>query len=123
MTDTTNDSHNTHNSLPKLEDDGQVNNYSEWKTKAKLQLRSWDLLKYVCGPDSNPPNIPDLRESFIQRSSNPADPTDAIKVFCVHGNAAEHDQAIENAKPWMTQNNTALSKIANSPQRSDASCE
>ena len=60
MTDTSNESHNTRNRLPKLEDDGQVNNYSECKMKAELQLCSWDLLKYVCGPDSTPPNVPDL---------------------------------------------------------------
>ena len=34
-------------------------------------------------------------------------------MFCVHENAAKHDQAIEDAKPWMKQNNTALSKIVN----------
>ena len=112
MTDTSNDSHNTRDGLPKL-DDGQVNNYGEWKTKAELQLRSWDLLKYVSGPESTPPNIPDLRESYIQRGTDPADPTDTVKVFRVHGNAAERDRALEDAKPWMAQNNIALSKIAN----------
>ena len=113
MTDTSNESHNTRDGLPKLEDDGQVNNYGEWKTKAELQLRSWDLLKYVCGPDSTPPDVPDLREPFIQRGTDPADPSGTVKVFRVHGNAAERDQAIEDAKPWMKQNNTALSKIVN----------
>lgn len=113
MTNASNDSHNTCDGLPKLEDDGQVNNYGEWKTKAELQLCSWDLLKYVSGPKSTPPNVPDLRESYIQCGTDPADPTDTIKVFCVHGNAAERDRALEDAKPWMAQNNIALSKIAN----------
>ena len=60
MTDTSNESHNTRDGLPKLEDDGQVNNHGEWKMKAELQLRSWDLLKYICSPDSTPPDVPDL---------------------------------------------------------------
>ena len=34
-------------------------------------------------------------------------------MFRVHGNAAERDQALEVTKPWMAQNNIALSKIAN----------
>ena len=65
MTDTSNDSHNARDRLPKLEDNGQVNNYVEWKTKAELQLCSWDLLKYISGPESTPPNVPDLQESYI----------------------------------------------------------
>ena len=36
MTDTSNKSHNTRDGLPKLKDDGQVNNYGEWKMKAEL---------------------------------------------------------------------------------------
>ena len=40
--------------LPKLKDNGGINNYGEWKTKAELQLLSWDLLKYVTGPESSP---------------------------------------------------------------------
>jgi hypothetical protein len=73
-------------------DDGQVNNYEEWKTKAELQLLSWDLLRYVTGPDSTLLNIPDLHEPFIQRSSDPADLTGMIKLFCIHGNAAKCNQ-------------------------------
>ena len=118
MTEPSKDLTTTRDGLPNLDDDGQVNNYGEWKTKAELQLLSWDLLKYVTGPDSTPPNIPDLHESFIQRGSDPADPTGEIKLFCVHGNAAERAQATEDAQPWMTKNNTALSKIVNAVPQS-----
>jgi hypothetical protein len=106
MTDNSNNSHNsTRDGLPKLEDDGQVNNYR-------------DLLKYVSDPDSTPPNIPELCEPFIQRGSDPTDPSGTLKVFCVHGNAAKRDRAIEDAKPWMSHNTTALSKIVNVISRS-----
>ena len=108
----------TRDGLPKLEDADGVNNYGEWKTKAELQLLSWDLLKYVTGPESSPPIIPDLHPSFIQRGSDPADPTGALKLFRVHGNATERNQALDDAKPWMTQNNTALSKIVNAVPKS-----
>jgi hypothetical protein len=108
----------TRDGLPKLEDADGVNNYGEWKTKAELQLLSWDLLKYVTGPESSPPIIPDLHPSFIQRGSDPADPTGALKLFRVHGNATERNHALDDAKPWMTQNNTALSKIVNAVPKS-----
>jgi hypothetical protein len=62
-----------------------------------------------------------LHPSFIQRGSDPADPTGAVKLFCVHGNATEHNKALDNAKPWMTQNNTVLSKIVNAVPKSQFS--
>jgi hypothetical protein len=44
----------------------------------------------------------------------PPNPTGALKLFRVHGNDTERNQALDDARPWMTQNNTALSKIARS---------
>jgi gag-polypeptide of LTR copia-type len=47
--------------LPKIVDDNIDNNYGEWVFKSHLKLLSWDLWKYVEGPDSTPPAVPSLR--------------------------------------------------------------
>jgi hypothetical protein len=52
-----------HANLPKLldngtNDDGTNNNYGKWKTKLYHKFLEWDLLKYIEGPTSDPPNIP-----------------------------------------------------------------
>jgi gag-polypeptide of LTR copia-type len=51
----------TSGELPKIIDDNVDNNYGEWVFKSHLKLLSWDLWKYVEGPDSTPPAIPSLR--------------------------------------------------------------
>ena len=94
--------------LPKLVDDGINNNYGEWKTRSYHKLREWDLLKYIEGPESEPPFIPNLQPPTEHHG---LDENNRIATVRVLGNAAERQIAIQNAKPWMTGNNIALSRI------------
>jgi hypothetical protein len=98
-----------HGDLPKLIDDGNNNNFGEWQKKSYLQLLSWDLWKYIDGPDSAPPDIPILRQTTAhqgtdQDGSNP-------RTYYVTGNADEFNAKSKAAKPWMAANNITLSKI------------
>ena len=52
---------NTSGELPKIIDDNINNNYGEWVFKSHLKLLSWDLWKYIEGPESEPPAIPSHR--------------------------------------------------------------
>jgi hypothetical protein len=96
--------------LPKLIDDGQNNNYGEWEIKSFHVLRSWELLKYVEGPDSIAPDIPPLR---LNQAYNGMTDENEIATVHIRGNRHEHDLAVEHARPWMTGNNLCLSKIIN----------
>ncbi|KAF8468072.1 hypothetical protein DFH94DRAFT_638602, partial [Russula ochroleuca] len=78
--------------------------------KSHLKLLSWDLWKYIEGPESTPPTIPDLREETVLKATD-ADNGQA-KKFRLSGNAKEHQQKLKEAAPWMASNNTMLSKIA-----------
>jgi hypothetical protein len=94
--------------LPKLLDDGTDNNYGEWETKSYHKLLEWDLWKYIEGPTSEPPAIPPLRETVTHHGLDPnGNPSTVIQ----QGNNAEHQQALENARPWMIGNNTTMSRI------------
>lgn len=94
--------------LPKIIDDGTNNNYGEWETKSYHKLREWDLLMYVEGPTSQPPIIPPLRHPVTHQGFD-----DAGQMSTVHvpGNEDEHEQALIDAQPWMSGNNTTLSRI------------
>jgi hypothetical protein len=96
--------------LSKLADDGQNNNYGEWETKAYHMLRSWDLLKYIEGPESTAPVIPPLRLEQVYDGFNDHDVLTRVHI---RGNQDEYDEAVANAAPWMTGNNLCLSKIVN----------
>ena len=94
--------------LPKLINKGVNNNYGKWKVQSYHKLREWDLLKYIKGPDSDPPNIPPLRQQQMYHGVN----NDGnISTTHILGNAAEHLQAVAAAKLWMDRNNTALAHI------------
>jgi hypothetical protein len=97
-----------HTELPKLIDDGVNNNYREWKAKSYHKLCEWDLLKYIEGPESEPPYIPPLQQPAKYHGLNENDHIVTVRVL---GNAAEHQLAVQNAKPWMTSNNITLSHI------------
>lgn len=95
--------------LPKLTDDDSTNNYGEWKIESEVLLLGWDLLEYVSGPLSKPPQIPPLRQASTHKGFD--EQTGAERIFIVRGNAAEHAEKTKTAKPWMKKNNIALSKI------------
>ena len=102
----------TSGKLNSLVDDGHgQNNFGEWKIQAEIDLLSWDLLKYVTGSDSTPPNIPDLRSPAIHRGT---DDGGQEKIFRVAGNLAERQKLLDEAQPWLIKNNIALSKISKS---------
>jgi hypothetical protein len=103
-----NDKTTHHADLPELLDDGTNNNYGVWKTKSYHKFLEWDLLKYIEGPTSDPPNIPPLRETVTYHGVNDDGNVSTLHVL---GNAAEHQQAVAEAQPWMTGNTTALSRI------------
>jgi hypothetical protein len=96
--------------LPKIIDDHVNNNYAEWVFESHLKLLSWDLWKYIKGPESTPPTIPDLCEETVLEATDADD--GQAKKFCLSGNAKEHQQKLKEAAPWMASNNTVLSKIA-----------
>ena len=94
--------------LSKLTDDSINNNYGEWETKAFHSFRTWDLWKYIEGPNSTPPVIPVLHED---QTHHGVDNNNALATVHVRGNRAEYNQAVRNAQPWMAANNLCLSKI------------
>ena len=96
--------------LPKLIDDGNDNNYGEWRIKSYFMLRAWDLWKYIEGPESAPPILPALRETVTHCG---IDDSGCMQTFYVDGNHAEYQQKIEESKPWMDANNLALTTIVN----------
>ena len=102
----------TSGKLTKLVDNGQDhNNFREWKIQAEIDLLSWDLLKYVTGSESKPPEIPELRQSTVHRGT---DEDGRETIFRVTGNAAERQKLLNDTQPWMIKNNIALSKISKS---------
>ena len=100
--------HQTDLELPKIVDDGNHNNYGEWEIKSYYKLREWDLLKYIEGDTSQPPVIPSLRQTVTHRG---VDGNGHLTTIHVPGNLAEHEQAVNDAAPWMAGNNTALARI------------
>jgi hypothetical protein len=97
-----------HTELLKLIDDGNTNNYGEWKMKSYHKLCEWDLLKYIEGPTSDPPIISPLREARDYHSINEFN---VIATIWDLSNIDEHCQALINTQPWMTGNNIALAWI------------
>ncbi len=104
----TNDESNNRAELPKLIDDGTSNNYGGWRTKAYYKLREWGLWKYIEGPTSNPPIIPPLRQTTTYHG---VDDDSHMSTTHVLGNATEHQQAVDNAQPWLAGNEAALARI------------
>ena len=72
------------------------------------KLDEWDLLKYIEGPTSEPPIIPPLRKTTTYHGF---DPNDVVTSVYISGNAAEHEQAKQDAEPWIKGNKSALNKI------------
>lgn len=94
--------------LPKIINNGESNNYAEWKTRPCRKLRGWGLWKYIEGPDSTPPEIPILRQTTIRKGK---DKQGVIQEFTIDGNSAEYDKKTEEAKPWLAGNELTLDKI------------
>jgi hypothetical protein len=81
---------------------------AKWETKSYHKLLEWDLWKYIEGPTSEPLAIPLLRKTVTHHGLDPnGNPSTVIQ----QGNNAEHQQALENARPWMIGNNTTMSWI------------
>jgi hypothetical protein len=98
-----------HGELPKLIDDGINNNYGDWWKKSYLQLLSWDLWKYVEGPESIPPEIPTLRQTTSHEGYD-VDGSNS-RVYYHPGNKDEFEQKTKQARPWMAANNITLARI------------
>jgi hypothetical protein len=97
-----------HEELPQIVDNGTDNNFGEWQMKASIMFQTWDLWKYIEGPDSEPPAIPPYRET---KTVTGPDKDDNITTIYFKGNEVEHRQKVEESKPWTTGNALALSKI------------
>jgi hypothetical protein len=82
--------------LPKIVDDGANNNYDEWETKSYHKLRSWDLWKYIDGPESTP---------FITLVT--CNTSGRVRTRIDEKSA----EKIDASKLWTAANNLALSKI------------
>lgn len=100
-----NDDNSHHTKLPKLVDDGIDNNYGEWEFQSHHALLDWDLLKYI---ENEPPFIPPFEPTIYHHGLNDNDEIGTVRTV---GNREEHDAAVENARPWMAGNNTALARI------------
>ena len=96
--------------LLKLTDDGQNNNYGEWKSKAFHTMRGWDLWQYIEGPTSTPPVIPTL---ILPRSLHGTTDDGGLETVHTQGNQDEYNAAVAAAKPWMDSNYLCLGKIVN----------
>src|SRR6267154_2210365 len=103
-----NDEHTHCAELPKLVDDGTNNNYCKWKTKSYHKLHEWDLLKYIEGPESDPPAIPVLCLPTLYHGLNE---NNQISTVRDPRNADERQMALADAKPWLAGNNITLSCI------------
>jgi hypothetical protein len=97
--------------LPKLVDNGTTNNYGEWRIQSQSELRSLDLWKYIEGPHSIPPDIPNLEDDLYLDGSDDEGNT---KRFHITGNTQYRNQKIRAAKPWMMKNEIARNKIVRS---------
>jgi hypothetical protein len=98
----------TNADLPKIIDNGESNNYAEWKTRSQRKLRGWGLWKYIDGAYSTPPEIPPFRPTTIQKGKGKSG---VVEDFEVEGNKDEFDKRTEEAKPWLSGNELALDKI------------
>jgi hypothetical protein len=96
--------------LLKLTDDGQNNNYGEWKSKVFHTMRGWDLWQYIEGPTSTPPVIPTL---VLPRSLHGTTDDGGLETVYAQGNQDEYNAAVATAKPWMDSNYLCLGKIVN----------
>ena len=103
-----NDDNSPRAELSKVHDNGINNNYSEWRMKSYFKLREWGLLKYIEGPTSVPPYVPPLREKITHHG---VDDDGNVSTLHVLGNEVEYDAALALAKPWMEQDDIALSRI------------
>ena len=103
-----NNDNTTCTELSKLTDKGKNNNFGEWKTKSYHKLHKWNLLQYIEGDTSIPPAIPALRQAATHHG---IDKDGNVSIAIIPGNEAEFQNATTNAKPWLTGNNTALSRI------------
>src|ERR1700755_124742 len=72
------------------------------------KLRDLDLLKYIEGPFSRPPNIPTLQHTTAQRGF---DDDGNASSFHALGQEDEYEQALTDTAPWMAGNNTTLARI------------
>jgi hypothetical protein len=97
-----------HTELLKLIDNSNTNNYGEWKMKSYHKLCKWDLLKYIEGPTSNLPVILPLHKV---REYHGLNEFNIIATIWDLSNADKHYQALIDAQPWMTDNNTMLAQI------------
>ena len=111
-TDSSSDSSSSSHSggrLPVLKDNGQKgNNYGEWRIQVESILVAWDLWKYIVGPESTSPEIPALRPDTIQRGFTDQNQEMEIRI---PGNTVQRTKAIDDAKPWTTQNNLARAHL------------
>jgi hypothetical protein len=71
-------------------------------------LRTWGILKYIEGPESDLPDIPVLRESVI---TSGLDRDNVLREVRTVGNTDEHNRALQEAKPWIEGNDLVLSKL------------
>ena len=94
--------------LTKLTDDGRVNNYAEFEYKAMLKMKAYDQWKYIEGPESEPPPIPELRKA---RKIKGRDDNGREVTVTVPGNEIEVEEAKKQAGPWKLGNAKALSLI------------
>jgi hypothetical protein len=96
--------------LPKFIDNGTTNNYAAWKTKSINMLETWDLWKYIDGPDSEPPIVPILRQSSVHEGT---DENGNKRKFTIEGNKVEYEAKLKEAQPWRIADRLARSKVIN----------
>ena len=78
--------------LTKLTDDGRTNNYAEFKYKAMLKMKAYNHWRYIEGPESVPPAIPDLRKA---RKVKGKDDNGNDVTITIPGNEVEVEEAMK----------------------------
>lgn len=84
--------------LVKLVDDGNTNNYNSFVINAKLKLTELGLWKYIEGPESIPPVVPDLVPTRQVQGTDPA--TGNVQVINVAGNEGAVLRGRRALEPW-----------------------
>ncbi|KAJ7806956.1 hypothetical protein B0H14DRAFT_3152748 [Mycena olivaceomarginata] len=83
---------------PIVEDEDGLNNYSEFKAKATLDLDAAGYWKYIAGPEYNPPIIPNLMASMQVQG---LDAAGNLANFTMPGNEAVVNAAKKNTEVWL----------------------
>nr|GAT60467.1 predicted protein [Mycena chlorophos] len=83
--------------LTPIRDEDGVNNYAEFRLKARYELDAAGYWKYIDGPEYKPPVIPDLKPTTTAEGLNSVGVMTKVTVV---GNEKAVEAAIKSAETW-----------------------